>query len=509
MFVPRNYVYMAIGAVAFIMVSAGIYGMFNVHLIQANPDPSKAPDYSGKLDSLASQVSSMNSQMDSLKSQVDSISLQVASINNNITNLGTVKTSLADIHEKLADLENLDSSMADIQKRLESMGNTTAQAPAQSSGQILLSLDRSTYAPGDMVHVTAIGAPPMKAVQVQLVDGNGFALLGQTTWADSTGSVMYSLQLSTALIPGQYQVRLESGQAVASQAITVTTGASASTASFTTQTDKGIYQGGDIIQITGTAVPSSSVTAVMENAAGNTYNGGTTANADGTYTIVFSTSPSYQSGTWTISVTNLSQTKTLSVYLQSSGTSAGSTTFTAQTDKGAYQPGDLVQITGTAVPSSTVTAVMTNPSQNTYSSSTTVNSDGSYTIIFATTSSYENGNWNVNVSSLGQSKTLYFTLEPGGGTSSSTAFTAATDKPSYQPGDLVQISGTAQAGAGVTAVLVSPSGNTYNTSATANSNGDYVMFFSTTGSYPTGSWYAEVTDQGQTKILSFTLQSPS
>ena len=344
---------------------------------------------------------------------------------------------------------------------------------------------------------------------MQLVDGSGFSLLGQTTWADSTGSILYGLQLSTAIIPGQYQVRVSSGQAVASEPITISTNGVAGATSFTAQTDKGIYQGGDIITVTGTAAPSSSVTASMENAAGNSYSSGATANQDGSYTIVFSTSPSYQSGPWTVAVTNLSQTKTISIYLQSSGSSPVSSGFTAQTDRSSYQLGEIVQITGIGVPSSTVTAVMTNPSQNTYSSSTTAGSDGSYTMIFATSSSYETGNWNVDVSNLGQSKTLYFTLGTSGSTTTQSTFTAETDKPSYQPGDLVQIAGTAQAGSDIAAVFVSPSGNTYNTSATANSNGDYVMFLSTTGSYPSGSWYAEVTSGGQTKILSFTLQSPA
>ncbi|HJU14758.1 MAG TPA: hypothetical protein VJ792_09925 [Candidatus Nitrosotalea sp.] len=498
---PRNYTYLAIGAVACFLVSAGIYGMLNVHLIQANPEPEKIPDYSAKLDSLSNQMGNMSSEVDSLKSKVSSISSEVDAINNNITSFGSLKTNIADIHEKLSDLQNLNTNMADIKQKLTNMGEST---PPSSQGPLLISLDKSVYAPGNTVQIKATGATPLNAVQVQLVDVNGFTVLGQTTWADSTGSVAYGLQLSSSMLPGQYQVKLTSGQLTASQPMTV---GSQSSTTFTAQTDKGIYQAGDMVQVTGMAIPASAVTAVMESSAGSTFNSSTTANSDGSYTIVFSTSPTYQGGTWTITVTNLSQTKTITIYLQSSGSSSGSYSFTASTDKSYYQPGDLVQITGMAIPSSTVTAVMTSPSQSTYSSSTTVNSDGSYTIIFSTTSSYQTGSWNVDVSNLGQSKTLYFTLGQSGGSSSQTAFTAATDKPSYQPGDLVQISGTAPAGSTITAVLVSPSGNTYNTSSTANSNGDYVMFFATTGSYPTGNWYAEVTNQGQTKILSFALQT--
>ncbi|GEM_PF-1212269 len=504
---PRNYVYVIIGALALAMASAGVYGMLNVHLIQANPYSGKLPDYTSQLDSLNTQVNSISSQVDSLKSQVDSISSQVNSINDNITSLKMLKTNLADIHEKLADLQSLNTNIADIQDKLTNIANKTSQVPSASYGKILVTLDKSIYAPGNTVHINAIGAQPLKAVQVQLLDSNGFVLMGQTTWADSTGSVLYGLQLSSVILPGQYQIKLTSDQTTGMQPMTVSTSSSATSSgsyTFTAQTDKGIYQGGDLIQITGIATPGSAVTATLQSASGMTLNSGATANSDGTYTIVFSTLSSYESGTWTIAITNLSQTKTLSIYLESAG-SSNSNTFTAQTDKTSYHQGDLIRITGTAQPSTTITAVLTSPSQSTYSSSTTANSDGTYTIIFATSSSYTTGNWNVNVSNLGQSKIIYFTIGTSN-SSSSYPFTAQTDKSSYQRGDLVQISGSAQPSSTVNAVLVSPSGTTYNTSATANSNGNYVMFFSTFQSYPTGNWYAEVTNSGQTKILSFNLQ---
>ena len=504
---PRNYVYVIIGALAFAMVSAGIYGMLNIHLIQANPESTKLPDYTDKFDSLNTQVTSISSQVDSLKSQVNSISSQVNSISNNLTSLNMLKTNLADIHEKLADLQSLNTNMANIQNKLTNIENQTSQS-SSNYGKILVSLDKSTYVPGDTVHINAMGAQPLQAIQVQLLDSNGFVLIGQTTWADSTGSILYGLQLSSATLPGQYQVKISSGQITGSQSLTVSTASSTvytGSYTFTAQTDKGIYQGGDMVQVTGTAPPNSAVTATMQSASGTAFNSGTTANSNGFYTIIFSTSSSYESGTWTITVTNLAQTKILSIYIESAGSTTGSNTFTAQTDKATYQPGDLIQITGTAQPSSTVTAVMTSPSQSTYSSSTTVNSDGSYTIIFPTSSSYQTGNWNVNVSNLGQSKILYFTMAQST-SSNSYPFTAQTDKSAYQRGDLVQISGVAQPSSTINAVIVSPSGTTYNTSAIANSNGNYVMFFSTLQSYPTGNWYAEVTNSGQTKILSFSLQ---
>ncbi len=500
--------YVVIGVLALFMASAGAYGMLSSNLIQLEPNQ-KVPDYSAKLDSLNEQISSINSQVNSLSSQVNSMNSQVGSISNNLTTFDTLKTNLSDIHEKLADLETMKTNMMDIQNKLDSIGNNTSQAtssPASSSGKILVSLDKTTYLPGDTIHISAMGATPLKTAQIQLLDSNGFTLVEQNAWADSTGSILYGLQTSSALLPGQYQVKISSNQATGLQPITIGTSSTSSVPYIlTAQTDKGIYSGGDLIRVTGMAQPSSTVTAVMQSASGVSFTSSTTANSDGSYTVLFSTSSSYEAGTWTITVTNLSQTKALSIYIQSDGSSTGSYTFTAKTDKTSYQPGDTIQITGTAQPSSTVTAVMTNPSGNTYSSSTTVNTDGSYTILFSASSSYQTGNWNANVSNLGQSTTLYFTI----GTSSSSGsytFTAQTDKSSYHIGDLVQIEGTTKANSAVTAVIVSPSGTTYNSSTTTNSNGAYVMFFSTLPSYPAGTWYVEVNNLGQSKVLSFTLQ---
>lgn len=504
---------MIVGALACVLVSAGIYGILNVHLIQANPETNGEPDYTSQLhllgtqvNSLSSQVSSLNSQVSSLRSQVSQVSSDVNSINSNLTAIGMIKTNISDIHEKLADLSNLNTNVADIQNKLSNIANTTPGAGSATGDKVLLTLDKSTYLPGETVRISGLGADPLKAVQVQLLDSNGFVTEGETTWADSSGSILYSLQLPSSLLPGEYQIKVMSGQATALQSITVGTIPSTSGSyTLTAQTDKGIYQGGDIVRVSGVAVPTSSVTAVMQSPSGTTFSSGTTSNSDGSYTLIFSTSQSYEAGTWTITVTNLSQSKVLTVYMQSSGSQSGSNTFTAQTDKTSYSAGDLVKITGTAQPSSSVTAVLTNPSHGTYSSSTTVNSDGTYAIIFSTSTSYEAGSWNVEVSNLGQSKTIYFTMATGSSSSGSTTFTAQTDKSVYQQGDLIQVAGSAQPTSTVNAVMVSPSGTTYNTSTIANSNGDYVLFFSTNGSYPTGNWYIEATDNGQTKILSFTL----
>ena len=499
-----------VGILALVMGSAAVYGILNVNTtIQAKPEQVNIPDYTSTLDSMKTQVGSINSQVSSLGSQVSSIDSQIGSldsqlgsIKNNMSDISTLKTDIADIHEKLADLEGMKTSLDTIQQKLDGLGsNGLIQQVDSTSGTITVSLDSTTYLPGNTVHITAMGADPLKVVQIQLLDSNGVLVTSQNTWADSTGSVHNDLVLSSTLYPGTYQVKLVSDNAVGSNQLTVSTTNTTPTGSylFTAQTDKGFYQPGDIIQISGMTQPSSLVSATMSSPSGKSFTSSATANSDGTYTISFSVLSYYESGPWNIIVNSLGQTRTISVYLESGGTN--SYAFTANTDKTSYNMGDIIQVTGTSQPASIVSATMTSPSGSTYSSSATSGSDGSYTVSFVT-SSYQQGSWSVAVTSLGQTKTLYFTL---GGSSSST-FTAQTDKSVYSGGDIVQVAGSAAPGSAVSEVLVSPSGSTYDSSATTNSYGSYVIFFSTTASYPKGSWYIDVSDQGQSKVLSFTLQ---
>ncbi len=403
-------------------------------------------------------------------------------------------------------MPTLKTNIGTIQQKLGNLGNNyQVQQVASTTGTITISFDRTSYLPGQTAHITAIGADPLKVAQIQLLDSNGILVTSRSTWADSTGSINTDLALSSSLYPGSYQVKVVSDNSTGSNQLTVSTTNTTPTGSylFTAQTDKGFYQSGDMIQISGMTKPASLVDAVMTSPSGKSFTSSTTSNSDGTYTISFSVLSYYESGPWNVIVNSLGQTRSISIYLESGG--AGSYAFTASTDKTSYNPGDLIQVSGTAQPASTVNAVMTSPSGSTYSSSATAGTDGSYTTTFATTSSYPSGSWSIAATNLGQDKTIYFTL----GSSNAYTFTAQTDKATYHVGDLVQVAGTASPGSAISEVFVSPSGNTYDSSATANSSGSYVMFFSTTASYTTGSWYVEVNNQGQSKILSFTLQPVS
>jgi hypothetical protein len=386
--VLRDYAIITLGVLTLLATSAAVYGILTINTqIQAKPEQVKIPDYTAELDSL--------------KSQVDSINSQIGSMSSTLTALDTLKSNVADINGKLTDLE--------------SKSNTTQQPVSSSTPTTSLAivLDKSSYLQTDAIQITAIGANPQKTVDVELLDNTGFVVLHKTTWSDSTGKVSYTMQLSSALPVGNYQVQVISDQQSSSQSLsivapipTTTTTTTTSSNVFTAQTDKTVYNNGDFIQVLGAGQVGTSITGVLTSPTGKTYSTATTIQSDGSYVMFFSPSQPYEIGNWSITVTNLGLTKSLSIYVGSGSSSTNSYTFTAQTDKGIYNRGDLIQVSGTGQPSTTVSGVFTSQSGQTHTVTTTTNSDGTYTLFFSISQSDETGNWVVSVTNLSQSKTL-------------------------------------------------------------------------------------------------------
>ncbi len=382
----RDYAIVTIGVLTLLVASAAVYGILTINTqIQAKPEQTKIPDYTAELDSLKSQVSSMSSQIDSISS--------------NVAVLDTLKNNVAAIQGKLNDIENKDTQIAQT---------------ASSTATLALVLDKAAYSPGDSIKITAIGASPLKSIQVELLDNDGFVLVHKDTNADSTGKVSYSLQLPSSILAGNYKIQLVSDQQTQSQPITIgppstSQTTSTSSSSFTAQTDKSVYQRGDLVQVTGTGTAGTSVNAIMTSPSGKTYASTVTIQGDGSYVMIFSITSSDEVGQWNITVTNLGQTKTLSINVGSASSSSSS--FTAQTDKSVYQRGDLVQVTGTGASGTSVTGVLSGPTGKTYNTSTTVRSDGSYVLIFSTISSDQTGQWTITMTNLGQTKTVSIYLQ--------------------------------------------------------------------------------------------------
>ncbi len=384
--VLRDYATITLGVLTLLATSAAVYGILTINTqIQAKSEPQlKIPDYTAELDSL--------------KSQVDSINSQIGSMSSTLATLDTLKSNVAEMNGKLSDLETKTSAVP----------QQVSSSPPPTSLAVVL--DKSSYLQTDAIQITAIGANPQKTVQIELLDNTGFVVLHKTTWSDSTGKVSYQMQLSNALPTGSYQVQVISDQQTGSQSISIvapsTSTTTTSSGTFTAQTDKSVYNNGDFIQVIGAGQAGTSINGVLTSPSGKTYSTATTIQSDGSFVMFFSPVQPYEIGNWSISVTNLGQTKSLSIYVGSGSSSTSSGTFTAQTDKSIYHKGDLVQVSGTGQPNTSISGVITSPSGQTHTTTTTTNSDGTYSLFFSIAQSYETGNWAVSVTNLSQSKTL-------------------------------------------------------------------------------------------------------
>lgn len=386
--VIRDYAVITLGVLTLLVTSGAVYGILTINTqIQAKPEQLKIPDYT--------------SELGLLKSQVDSINTQVGSMSNTLASLDTLKNNVADINSKLTDLESKTTTVS------QPVSTTTTSSLA-------IVLDKSSYLQTDTVQITAVGANPQKTVQIELLDNTGFVVLHKTIWSDSSGKVSYQMQLSTALPVGSYQVQVISDQQTGSQSIQImaasTSTTTTSSGSFTAQTDKSIYNNGDFIQVMGSGQAGTSINGVLTSPTGKTYSTATTIQTDGSYVMFFSPTQPYEVGNWSISITNLGQTKTLTIYV-GTGTSSSSTTLTAQTDNSVYHRGANIQVSGTGQPNTTISGTLTSPSGITHPQTITVNSDGTYSMIFSTSTSYETGTWSVIVTNNSQTKTLTLLME--------------------------------------------------------------------------------------------------
>src|SRR2546430_865113 len=372
----------AIGTLAFVIAGAAVYGVFSLNeTIQAKPDQIQVSNYSAEIGSLKPQINS---------------------INNNMSSLNNLKGDISDIRGKLTDLESKISQ-------------------AQQGSVLAVTLGRSIYLQGDSAYITASGLSPKEAVQIQLLDSTGFVIIQEQTKSDSSGKLTISLPLPSTVAPGNFQIKIISGEQTASQPIMIVSssqslGSVLLTGSypFSAQPDQSVYLPSDTIEVFGTGVPNTTITGTLASPSGITYGSTTTTSSDGSYRLSYFTSQSSERGYWTVNLTNQGQTRTVSIYVgEPSSTSSGSSSsFTAQTDKIIYKQGDPIIISGVGKPYTAVKATLTSPSGNSYDTAITAHLDGSYVLSFDTSPSYETGNWYISITNWSLTKVISIYLEP-------------------------------------------------------------------------------------------------
>jgi len=272
--------------------------------------------------------------------------------------------------------------------------------------------DKGVYLSGDIIGVSGVGAPNTSVTGI-ITSPSGRTLMSHTTvQPDGTYNLLYAD--SSPYETGSWYITLTNQGFQRVVYFTVTANPPVILYSFTAQAGSNIYLVGNLIGVTGTAQPSTVVDAVLTSPSGLTYTDRTTASSSGSYAVTFSTAQGYETGNWFITLTNQGQSRQVSIFLESSSSSNGSDTFTAQTDKTIYVKGDQIQISGIGKPYTAVHAIMTSPSGKTYDTAVSTGLDGSYTLSYYTSSAYETGNWYITLTNQFMAKVISIFLEPTG-----------------------------------------------------------------------------------------------
>ena len=268
--------------------------------------------------------------------------------------------------------------------------------------------DHAAYLPSDVIEVYGTGKPYTNVSGV-LTSPSGMTLTSNTT-VQADGTFVMFFANSQPFETGLWHVSAtDQGLNKVLSVSIVGTNNSSDLAAFTAQSDFGIYQAGEQVNLSGVAQPYTTVSASFTSPSGKLYITSTVASFDGTYNISFSTASTYETGYWNVNVTNQGQTKGFSIYVTSTQTSHS---FTAQTDKTIYVKGQQIQISGTGKAYTTVKAELQSPSGTIYSKAITSNADGSFVMSFSTASSFETGNWHVSITNWSVTKVISIFLEP-------------------------------------------------------------------------------------------------
>jgi hypothetical protein len=148
---------------------------------------------------------------------------------------------------------------------------------------------------------------------------------------------------------------------------------------------------------------------------------------------------------------------------------------------------------------------MTSPTGKVIQSSSTVLSDGSYTIFLYPASDAETGTWIITVTSLGQTQSLSVVIQPSGSTTGTTTFTDQTTLSTYARGQPIIVLGIGQVGTQASAFLTGPTGIVHSIINTVQPDSTYNLVFSTTTTDPAGSYSIVVTNNQQSKTLTISL----
>src|SRR3989338_1085804 len=233
--------------------------------------------------------------------------------------LKSIQLSLNDVNKKLEALESDIPELQTIKDALDETKQTpVVQKPAQTQSTLDITTNKNSYKAGESIIITANGISPQQTVKLDLFSSVNELIITKIVFSDSTGNLVYDMDLPSFLKTGSYKLKATYNNIV--DAITVgITGSSTtetqpddaeetpdsivSTYSLSFSLDKTSYTPGDVIWVTGKGEPNKSVVLKMTSPNYKEQTANTTTLNDGTFTPVFILPSDAEPDEWTIVAT--------------------------------------------------------------------------------------------------------------------------------------------------------------------------------------------------------------
>ena len=232
--------------------------------------------------------------------------------------LKSIQASLNDVNKKL---EALESDMAELQTIKDALDEIEQTQPVVQKPQtqtLDITTDKNTYKVGESIIITAKGVLAQQTVKLDLYSSINELIATKIVFSDSTGKLVYDMQLPSFLKTGSYKLKAIYNNIVDEITISVTGTSQTETQPDDTEEtpdsivsayplsfslDKTSYTPGDIIWVTGKGEPNKSVVLKMTSPDYEEQTANTTALSDGTFTPVFMLPSDAEPGDWTIVAT--------------------------------------------------------------------------------------------------------------------------------------------------------------------------------------------------------------
>jgi len=233
--------------------------------------------------------------------------------------LKSIQSSLNDVNKKLAALESDMAELQTIKDALDEIDHQTQPVVQKPQTQTLdITTDKNTYKVGESIIITAKGVLAQQTVKLDLYSSINELIATKIVFSDSTGKLVYDMQLPSFLKTGSYKLKATYGNIVDEITISITGSSTTETQLDDTEEtpdsivsayplsfslDKTSYTPGDIVWVTGKGEPNKSVVLKMTSPDYEEQTANTTALSDGTFTPVFMLPSDAEPGDWTIVAT--------------------------------------------------------------------------------------------------------------------------------------------------------------------------------------------------------------